>query len=285
MTGAVSPEEYMVLALGTLASQNLKVLLETKHLYQRVDFDPTPVAQKLYAGMGTSRDPGAKKRAEDLEKYVKRELSRERLLLAQEQVYRPVSTAKAAVPTLVVQNVGLHCKKCSRREAFAPIWYIDATTETLKSLAAAKKNLSLPDTLQVFHLVYQCQRCVGAPESFMVFRTGWSLALHGRSPMETIEIPIQIPKLEQKFYRDALIAYDTGKILAAIFYLRTFIEQFGRRITGKSGKVTGDAIFDAYADTLPPSLKDQMPSLREWYDKLSEPLHSATEDSALFESA
>jgi hypothetical protein len=28
-----------------------------------------------------------------------------------------------------------------------------------------------------------------------------------------------------------------------------------------------------------------MPSLREWYDKLSEALHSAKEDAGLFESA
>lgn len=111
------------------------------------------------------------------------------------------------------------------------------------------------------------------------------MSLHGRSPMETLELPVQIPKPELKFYRDALIAYNTGKILAALFYLRTFIEQFGRRITGKTGKVTGDEIFDAYADTLPPHLKAQMPSLREWYDKISEPIHSATEDAGLFETA
>ena len=67
--------------------------------------------------------------------------------------------------------------------------------------------------------------------------------------------------------------------------MRVFIEQFGRRITGLTGRVSGDEIMDAYYKTLPTPNKDQMPSLRDWYDKLSECLHSARQDVALFETA
>ena len=68
-------------------------------------------------------------------------------------------------------------------------------------------------------------------------------------------------------------------MLAALFYLRIFIEQFARRVTGKTGKVTGDKIMDAYNETIPPKHRDSMPSLREWYDKLSAPIHEASDDA------
>jgi hypothetical protein len=74
-------------------------------------------------------------------------------------------------------------------------------------------------------------------------------------------------------------------LLAALFYLRTFIEQFARRVTGTAGKSTGDELFDDYSKMLPTPMKDHMPSLREWYDKLSGALHSANGDSELFQTA
>jgi hypothetical protein len=95
-----------------------------------------------------------------------------------------------------------------------------------------------------------------------------------------------IPKPAQKWFRDALIARNSGKILAAEFYLRTFIEQFARRQTGHlADKLTGHVIMTEYADTLPAEQRDYMPSLREWCDKLSAKLHTADEDVKLFENA
>ena len=41
----------------------------------------------------------------------------------------------------------------------------------------------------------------------------------------------------------------------------------------------------AYGQILPEKLRDEMPSLREWYGKLSDALHSAREDAQLFEDA
>ncbi len=76
-----------------------------------------------------------------------------------------------------------------------------------------------------------------------------------------------------------------GKTLAALFYLRTFIEQFARRITGTQGKETGDVIMDKYSATLPPRQRDAMPSLRDSYGRLSEALHVAREDQKLLEAS
>lgn len=67
--------------------------------------------------------------------------------------------------------------------------------------------------------------------------------------------------------------------------MRIFIEQFARRQTGLSGKKTGDEIMSAYAETLPAQHRPYMPSLREWYEKLSQAIHGAKEDEELFEEA
>jgi hypothetical protein len=100
-----------------------------------------------------------------------------------------------------------------------------------------------------------------------------------------VEVPAYVPGKESWLYRDAVIAFNSGKVLAALFYLRTFVEQFARRVTGLTGRATGEEILSEYYEILPAPTKDQMPSLREWYEKLSEALHSAREDSELFKAA
>jgi hypothetical protein len=106
--------------------------------------------------------------------------------------------------------------------------------------------------------------------------------------MEELELPAYIPKKEQALYRDGLIAGYAGKQLAAVFYLRCFIEQFARRQVGMLNKrKTGDEIMDAYAKLLPEEKRSLMPSLKDWYDKLSEPIHAADEEAAegIFDTA
>jgi hypothetical protein len=134
--------------------------------------------------------------------------------------------------------------------------------------------------LQLFFIAYQCEHCHGAPAGLLIRRDGWRFSLDGRSPMEEIQLPPYIPKKEGHLFRDAMIARFAGKQLAAVFYLRTLIEQFARRQTGMRGRETGDEIMAAYSAILPNDQRDQMPSLREWYGKLSAPIHTADEIAA-----
>jgi hypothetical protein len=121
---------------------------------------------------------------------------------------------------------------------------------------------------------------------FLIKRDALNLSVEGRSPIEHVELPAYIPKDEKKWFRDAVIAFQTGKVLAALFYMRTFVEQFARRKTNlQNDRKTGDEIMKAYSATLPENLRDTMPSLGEWYDKVSEALHGANEDSELFKAA
>jgi hypothetical protein len=184
---------------------------------------------------------------------------------------------------LLLRNVTMFCRTCDRREAFRPILYKDLSVE-LGQLPSAGivPSLKLPAGFQELVVVYQCQRCEGPPETVLVRRKGWSLSLDGRSPMASVEVPPYVPKKENEFFRDAVIATGSGRTLAGLFYLRTFIEQFGRRAAGMVGKKTGEEILSEYAKTLPTNLKDSMPSLAECYEKLSAALHSASADDDLF---
>lgn len=278
----MSSQTAVLTLLGTKASQELKNLLENKHLYQSVNIGP---AEILKQQIDQERQANLK---QALFAWSSQELPKMRFALAQQQLSVVARGASQAAPalTLVLHHPSLFCRNCERREAFAPIWYTDVSNEIRQAIASGvSKQVSLPDGFQHFFLVYQCQRCLGKPESFLVRREGWILGLHGRSPIELVEVPAYVPKPESWFYRDAVIAFNSGKILAALFYLRTFVEQFARRVTGLKGKITGDEIFDEYYKTLPAPMKDEMPSLREWYEKLSEALHSARADAPLFETA
>ena len=281
----MSLKDAVLALLGAKASQELKNLLENKHLYQSVSINPAEILKQQLA---QENQPNLKKILSD---WSTQELPKLPFRLSQQpqqQVFAVPrgATQRETVLTLALLNPSLFCRKCGRRQAYAPVVCSDVVTEVRRMIASGEpKPATIPDGFQMFLLVYQCQQCWGALEGFLIRREAWTLGLHGRSPIEFVEIPTYIPKLESVFYRDAIIAFSSGKILAALYYLRTFIEQFARRLTGRTGRVAGDEILDEYNKTLPSPTKDQMPSLREWYDKLSDALHSAREDAELFEKA
>jgi hypothetical protein len=267
------------------ASAQLKLLLETKHLYQRVSIDPvnqlTGILSEFDAAGRTS-----------VEKYMKDVLPGEDFLASAGRL-RAVSRTTTEPPVemlcLLIGNVKLLCTSCGERELFSPLWYRDLHNELRKPVSAPIMPMrrSSSDVIdQLFLLEYQCQRCKGALEAFLVRRRGWHLTLEGRSPMEGIESPKHIPKKERTLFSEAVVAMNAGKTLAALFYLRTFIEQFARRQTGMmSTRADGDEIMDAYSKTLPNQFRDQLPSLKAWYAKLSEALHAARADETLLDQA
>lgn len=257
-------------------AEQLRILLETKHLYQsaRIDFEKivTEMREKVISAYRV-----------DFDNRVQQIPAQFTLTGATQTL---VGRIGIEIPLwlLTPVNVKLFCEKCNRREAFKPIWYRDATND-LRKPNYDEPITQLPAGFQLFFLVYQCQSCQGVPEALLVRRRDWQISLHGRSPLEHIEVPAYIPKIEGHWFRDARIALNSGKSLAALFYLRTFVEQFARRQTKLTGRKTGDEIMSAYGDMIPAKQRDFMPSLREWYDKLSEALHGAREDAELFEDA
>ena len=162
------------------------------------------------------------------------------------------------------------------------MWFEDVSNQLL--LPGKKESFRTNANIfsyQLFFIAMQCQHCRGLPEGFIVRRDVWKFSLDGRSPIEHIALPPFIPRPESPLFRDSLIGRFTGKNLAGVFYLRAFIEQFARRQTSLKGvRKTGDEIMDAYARTIPEAQRSMLPSLKEWYDRLSEPLHNADEEAA-----
>jgi hypothetical protein len=259
------------------ASESLKSLIETKHLYQKVIVPYDEIVSEARNALV----PGHQQEFYRLLKSIQQRFS------IADQNLRAVGRGNSShsVFQLIIGNVKLFCQKCKRREAFQPVWWTDAANELRTQSLVSQRGLEIPEDIQWFHLMYQCQSCKGLPEIMLVRREKWTFFLEGRSPMENVVTENYIPKAESHWFRDALIAFNAGKTLAALFYLRTFIEQFARRQTQLDGRTTGTTIMSKYIQLLPDKHRDSMPSLGEWYDKLSEALHGAKEDAVLFEDA
>ncbi len=269
--------DYVTAVLSSIAGERLKQLLEEKHLYQHVVIEDSVLLEMephVTAPERARFQAGVKQHFGENLQFIPFE--------GQLSEGERVSSLHPEL-TLIVTSVKVYCPKCDSAEVSNPAWY--AEINNLIKNRAERDKIPLrynAGNTQTFVLAYECQRCRAQLQSFIVRREGWKLYLHGRSPMEHIEVPKYIPKPESHLYRDAVIAFNTGKHLAGLFYLRSFIEQFARRLTGISGKETGDTIMDAYNETLPVAQCAQMPSLREWYDKLSEPIHAARDDEDVF---
>jgi len=255
-------------------------LLETKHLYQKVTID----GEKIIAALRAQVIPSYHSGFDEMIRNVPQMPFTPALNIGR---VMPQDALGQVPLVLLLKNVTMFCQQpqCDRKEAFRPIWSMDLTQQLRPLTPAQVRRLPLPGDFQIFLLAYQCQHCEGKPETLIVRRGGWQLSLDGRSPMASVEVAQYIPKKEAHLFRDAIIANGAGKTLAGLFYLRTFIEQFGRRITGIADKQTGDQILSEYAKTIPLNLRDSMPSLAEWYEKLSAAIHTANPDEELFRSA
>lgn len=272
----------MIKSISKEASRALKALLETKHIYQSVVIEADPI---IAAWRKKAESFGATIGPDDLG------FETQHFVLGEGQLHIVEhSGVETPALTLSVQNPKLFCAECGSGEVFKPLWYRNLASELNHPVAypLAGRSQSLGEQFPGFELIFialQCQLCCGKPDAFIVRKKGWRLILEGRSPMEHVEVPSFVPKPERNLFRDALIASHGGKILAALFYLRVFIEQFARRVLNETGRRYGAELMEEYGKTLPDDKRSLMPSLREWYEKLSEPIHTATDDSARFEEA
>jgi hypothetical protein len=274
-------ETFFAIKLNETIAEGLRALMETKGLYQSVSIDwagsrkfildhVTPLLQKDAEGrLDSSFTPSQNWALSDT-------------------VVQKAGRTGGREPMLTLQpiNFKLFCGMCKRDEAFKPVWFQDITNAmSLPANGQMAPRLVTPEGFQLFSLIYQCQSCLGTPEGFLLRRDGLKIGIHGRSPMESVSVPTFIPSPESKWYREAVIAMKVSRTLAAIFYLRTFIEQFARRVTKISDRRSGDEILSEYNGTIPDPPRGSMPSLKEWYEKLSELIHSANEDTEILKKA
>ncbi|AFL89892.1 hypothetical protein Terro_3681 [Terriglobus roseus DSM 18391] len=253
-------------------NQKFKALIETKHLYQRVKLE-TDRSQVPHDKNSLWAESGVLDR---FDAYISRPFQ---LLRSDEDV-----DVNARQPFIVLRNMKLFCPSCKCREAFAEIYHQDITrSHNPFAEVTVKLQAPLSDSLQIFCIAYQCQICKGDPITFIIRRTKTHLSIDGRSPIEGIAVAKYIPEEERGYMEASILSHQCGMTLAAILYLRVFIEQFARRVTRLEGRTTGDELLDAYSALLVETHRAAMPSLKSCYDRLSVAIHGGVDDLEMYQ--
>jgi hypothetical protein len=271
--------------------QVFRQLLETKHLYQTVEVPITGMSilveqavkrerslQSMTAISTRGSGSSSFKSAEEISKESWEEVN-VRIKTTPLQFQFGATPMQTGCLPISVPTVKTTCQN----EGCGGLWPHNACPDPSWLLSTLNTGGKLQ---QIFVLQYQCQNCKKEPVSFLVKRDGLKLTLTGRSPMESIGVPKFIPKDVRKFYRGAVIAFNSGALLPAIFMLRTMVEQHMRQAT-KSGnqRMTADQLVEAYATTLNEGFNSQFQSLKPVYSNLSEAIHAAQDDAPqLFET-
>ena len=287
----------------------IKELLEQKHLYQSVRIDVSG-AQKIIDNIESSPQVAQEKEringaalisvggappsqavALFIQKYRKDMMDTMNSMLGAFWTFRTdactqypsqVPNAKNEDPTeFVLPTIRVTCIQC---DAITPPHNsgFRGQTEEFKSISFFREKDGGRIPCQTLLFPYQCQSCKKEPLVFLVHRDGLRLTLAGRSHFEIVPVPKSIPKTEKEYYSDAVVAYNTGNVLAGLFLLRTLIEQYMRRVLGVTGKVSGDDLSDQYAKLLDDEFPQRYPSLKVIYDELSVKLHLAEKSADQF---
>jgi hypothetical protein len=266
----------------TSIENGLKLLLETKHLYQNIKIDPPDeniIQQKmneLISGATQFRDVEGPLGFFD----VSPSKIEWRIQNPNEHRYAAFGSPSEVVNVsiyFIPPTVKLYCRTCKRLEAYNFLYGNDILSEYTKA-----RELAELENKQVFSLAYQCQSCKGTPEVFVVRRDAMKFVQSGRTPMEEIEVPGFLPKEQKKYFSDAIVAFNSGQTLAGNFLLRTFIEQYIRSQSSTPNSQSTDILFSEYGEKLPDDFKMHFPSLQAVYDRLSNDLHLAAASEEVF---
>ena len=264
--GARAADVLMTIQLPRLDKQTeareaiekaIQTLINTRHLYQSVEVDFRPVIKGVVWEICARRNadkPGSA-RSEDVEIELLVPFGKT------DWVFGPdvPGTGKLYFSLPPVRTL---CSTCDSVEPF----------DILNEFPLAH---TMPISLgflgqQVFVWPLKCQGCRSKVMVFMVSRSGLKIQLVGRSEFEEIKAPDYVNKRERKFYSDAVIAFNCGQVLPAIFMLRTLVEQHMGRVTGCSDiNVRGDALCDLYNGKLAEDFVARFPSFKVIYGKLS----------------
>lgn len=184
--------------------------------------------------------------------------------------------------SLRVETAKLFCVQCGSREAHN----CEQIDEAYSPRFVPEGDRSVIE--QAVVIAWCCQCCKAARQAFMLRRKGRKVSICGRIPMEHVEVPQYLPQQELRHFRSAVVAHQSGETLAGLFLLRVAIEQFARRLSERSiddvGATTDvEQLFSAYSESQTPQHRNVLPSLYAIYGRLSDAIHVASADEALFE--
>jgi hypothetical protein len=254
-------------SLSTMVAQTFRTLLENGHLYQSQTTDDDSVRKLIRSRIEERALPYIEQRG-----YLNHGSEHSLWHLPNDLDSAVENAAGTFVLFVHPSHAKLFCKTCDRQEAF--------NLNSARSVIDTVPGHIEGRTKQVYVLSYRCQSCRGIPEVFLVRRNGAKLTLTGRSPMEHVTVPSQIPKDIQRYYSGAVVAYQSGQALSGLFMLRTLCEQWARKFAGPTDRA--DACIEKYMESLPLNFKSQFPSWKRIYEGLSADIHAATGSEKLF---
>jgi len=293
----IDPTPGQIEKLTTTAiADALKNLIENKHVFGSVNIDLIKVNSLISEKVKQYDKQEREEQKEQFESHSKRVLSGEWLLQHDflEELTIPHEKALGrggpfAFKKTVIQlpTVKLSCK-CDNA-----IWPHNSGYKAIKGelLHYTKfTDLKQGGVVQIFSVPYQCQSCKRHPVIFFIRKEKgkehYRLRIVGRSEFESVYCPKQLPQEEQKFYQEAIVAFHGGKTLAGIFFLRTFVEQYIRRILNKYGREPGEVLAKDYAKLLPDDFPStRVTSIATIYEELSVCIHSAKAKDEQFEKS
>ncbi|MDY6868022.1 MAG: hypothetical protein SVT56_08970 [Chloroflexota bacterium] len=165
----------------------------------------------------------------------------------------------------IIPNVEIFCDNCTSTKLFSP-------RDFYSSEGIFYSN-------QFFFIVFKCQMCNHQKVSFLINRIENYLILVGRSQFNSQAPDPVFPKDNAylKLISRAKISHDSGGFdIAAISYLRLFIEKYVRDETGiltREENWNISEICEEYAKSIPVKIRDIIPSLKTIYEDLSAAYH------------
>ncbi len=234
---------------STFARKSLRDLLEKKHIYQSIEFSKQWECYIWSMLKYPHKIPTEKAKLPHVD-----EIECGRWIMFSSKTWYdewlcrlPESYTATNQPIIVLPRIKITCSICKNiRSPHNPVYANDDCFQSSSNPVALPSGFAWD---QVLVLGYSCQSCPESKPSnlyFLVTRKRMKLTLTGRSEFELVEVPKSIPKEISHFFSDAIISHNAGKPLAALFYLRTFIEQHMRRVTGEKGRIEGDVLADKY---------------------------------------
>jgi len=305
----VDPETFIAEPLKKEIISKLTILLEEKHLYQNLGLDLRMIDSSISKTKGEPAPPSSisscggripgtpltqsaatqilhrnlnSYKADFLDKYW--EFGTESTPLSSSGGIGSNTLKKPIEFRFYLPTIKISCKHCDS--------ILPAHNSGYKNLGhnlpelnfkKAAKGISIP--VQIFFFPYQCQSCKGEPIIFIVRREGTKLQLVGRTHFEEVEVPKFLPAEESNYYSDAVVSFNCGKTLAALFYMRTMLEQYFRRILDERGRATGDELANRYAKRLPDEFPGNFKTLGKVYEELSIHIHAAKKDEEQFNTS
>jgi hypothetical protein len=260
-------------AMSEVIAQAIRTLLETKHLYQSVTVNEDGAREKFLPRVEESIKAHCLKTGAFVPSpsVVPWLLSSDMMTIIGQ-----MNNSGTPKPQFIFTppHAKMFCQTCDRLEPFNLVSAHEAIKQTGSYQTPTMK------IEQVFTFTHLCQACKKFPEVVMVRRVGGKISLVGKTPMEHVAVPKQIPKEIASYYSGSVVAYQSGQTLAALFMLRTACEQWVRCWALPTDRA--DAAIDKYMASLPSGFSAAFPSLRLIYEKLSEDIHAATGSEELY---